>query len=254
LRGAHIRNELELYYQPQIELRTGRIIGLEALLRWNHPKRGQIPPLVFIPIAERSGQIQFLGQWVLDAACQQLRAWLDEGLAPDLVGVNFSAIHLKAATDLDGEVAASLDKWGIAPQLIEIELTETVLMDITQQHNARFERLRRLGVRIAIDDFGTGYSWVKIAQELVAGVDADTRSAAVVRAAIGLAHELGIEVIAEGVETEGQEKFLLSAGCAYGQGYRFSRPVDAAQATALLRLGSIKPARKSLRLVESSAA
>jgi diguanylate cyclase (GGDEF)-like protein len=265
LRGAHIRNELELYYQPQIELRTGRIIGLEALLRWNHPKRGQIPPLVFIPIAERSGQIQFLGQWVLDAACQQLRAWQDEGLAPDLVGVNFSAIHLKAATDLDGEVAASLDKWGIAPGLIEIELTETVLMDITQQHHDRFERLRRLGVRIAIDDFGTGYSSlsylanypinrVKIAQELVAGVDADTRSAAVVRAAIGLAHELGIEVIAEGVETEGQEKFLLSAGCAYGQGYRFSRPVNAAQATALLRLGSIKPARKSLRLVESSAA
>jgi len=265
LRGAHIRNELELYYQPQIDLRTGRIIGLEALLRWNHPKRGRIPPLVFIPIAERSGQIQFLGQWVLDAACQQLRSWQDEGVAPDLVGVNFSAIHFKASTDLDGEVAASLDKWGIAPNLIEIELTETVLMDITQQHNDRFDRLRKLGVRIAIDDFGTGYSSlsylanypisrVKIAQELVAGVDADSRSAAVVRAAIGLAHELGIEVIAEGIETEGQEKFLLSAGCAYGQGYRFSRPVAAAQATVLLRLGSIKPARKSLRLVESSAA
>jgi diguanylate cyclase len=265
LRGAHIRNELELHYQPQIELRTGRIIGLEALLRWNHPKRGQIPPLVFIPIAERTGQIQFLGQWVLDAACAQLRAWLDEGLAPELLGVNFSAIHFKASTDLDGEVAACLDKWGIAPHLIEIELTETVLMDITQQHNARFERLRQLGVRIAIDDFGTGYSSlsylanypinrVKIAQELVAGVDIDSRSAAVVRAAIGLAHELNIEIVAEGVETEGQENFLLSAGCAYGQGYRFSRPVSAAQATALLRLGTIRPKRKSLRLVESSAA
>ena len=265
LRGAHIRNELELHYQPQIELRTGRIIGLEALLRWNHPKRGQIPPLVFIPIAERTGQIQFLGQWVLDAACAQLRTWLDEGVAPELLGVNFSAIHFKASTDLDGEVAACLDKWGIAPHLIEIELTETVLMDITQQHNARFERLRQLGVRIAIDDFGTGYSSlsylanypinrVKIAQELVAGVDIDSRSAAVVRAAIGLAHELSIEIVAEGVETEGQEKFLLSAGCAYGQGYRFSRPVSAAQATALLRLGTIQPKRKSLRLVESSAA
>jgi diguanylate cyclase (GGDEF)-like protein len=265
LRGAHIRNELELHYQPQIEMRTGRIIGLEALLRWNHPKRGQIPPLVFIPIAERTGQIQFLGQWVLDAACAQLRSWLDAGVAPELLGVNFSAIHFKASTDLDGEVAACLDKWGIAPHLIEIELTETVLMDITQQHNACFERLRRLGVRIAIDDFGTGYSSlsylanypinrVKIAQELVAGVDIDSRSAAVVRAAIGLAHELNIEIVAEGVETEGQETFLLSAGCAYGQGYRFSRPVSAAQATALLRLGAIKPRRKSLRLVESSAA
>jgi diguanylate cyclase len=265
LRGAHIRNELALHYQPQIDMRSGRIIGLEALLRWNHPKRGQISPLVFIPIAERTGQIQFLGQWVLDAACAQLRAWLDQGLAPDLVGVNFSAIHFKASTDLDGEVAACLGKWSIAPNLIEIELTETVLMDITQQHNARFERLRQLGVRIAIDDFGTGYSSlsylasypinrVKIAQELVAHVDGDTRSAAVVRAAIGLAHELGIEVIAEGVETEGQEKLLLSAGCAYGQGYRYSRPVSAEQATALLRIGSVKPARKVLRLVESSAA
>ena len=232
LRGAHIRNELALHYQPQIDMRSGRIIGLEALLRWNHPKRGMIPPLVFIPIAERTGQIQFLGQWVLDAACAQLRVWLDQGLAPDLVGVNFSAIHFKASTDLDGEVAASLRKWDIAPNLIEIELTETVLMDITQQHNARFERLRQLGVRIAIDDFGTGYSSlsylanypinrVKIAQELVAGVDGDTRSAAVVRAAIGLAHELGIEIVAEGVETEGQEKFLLSADCSYGQGYRY---------------------------------
>ena len=266
LRGAHIRNELELHYQPQIEY----------ALRPDHRPRGAV---ALEPSASAArfrlwcssrspsgtGQIQFLGQWVLDAACQQLRAWLDEGLAPELVGVNFSAIHFKASTDLDGEVAASLDKWGIAPNLIEIELTETVLMDITQQHNDRFERLRQLGVRIAIDDFGTGYSSlsylanypinrVKIAQELVAGVDADTRSAAVVRAAIGLAHELGIEIIAEGVETEGQEKFLLSAGCAYGQGYRFSRPVNAEQATALLRLGSIKPPRKSLRLVESSAA
>ena len=244
------RNELELYYQPEVELRSGRIIGLEALLRWNHPKRGQISPSVFIPIAERSGQIQTLGQWVLDAACRQLRAWQDAGIAPDLVGVNFSALHFKGSADLDREVAASLDKWGIAPGMIEIELTESVLMDITQQHNDRFERLRQLGVRIAIDDFGTGYSSlsylanypinrVKIAQELVSGVDTDARSAAVVRAAIRLAHELGIEIIAEGVETEGQEKFLLSAGCEYGQGYYFSRPVNAERATELLRSGKI---------------
>jgi diguanylate cyclase (GGDEF)-like protein len=265
LRGAHLRDELELYYQPQVELRTGRIIGMEALLRWNHPKRGQIPPSVFIPIAERSGQVQVLGQWVLDAACRQLRTWQDEGIAPELVGVNFSAIHFKASTELDSEVAASLHKWGIVPERIEIEHTETVLMDITQQHNDRFERLRERGVRIAIDDFGTGYSSlsylanypinrVKVAQELVAGVDTDTRSAAVVRAAIGLAQELGIEIIAEGVETEGQEKFLLSAGCAYGQGYRFGWPVNAVEATAMLRHGSVKPVRKTLRLVESSAA
>ena len=265
LRGALDRNELELHYQPQVELRTGRIVGLEALSRWNHPRRGPIPPAVFIPIAERTGQIQVLGQWVLDAACRQLRAWQDQGIAPELVGVNFSALHFKSSSDLDRDVAESLGKWGIAPGMIEIELTESVLMDITQQHNARFERLRQLGVRIAIDDFGTGYSSlnylanypinrVKIAQELVFGVDTDSRSAVVVRAAIRLAHELGIDIIAEGVETQGQEKFLLSAGCEHGQGYYFSQPVNAERATGLLRAGRITPARKPLRLVESTAA
>ncbi len=265
LRGAIDRNELELHYQPEVELRSGRIVGLEALLRWNHPMRGQISPSVFIPVAERTGQIQQLGQWVLDAACRQLRAWQDAGVAPDLVGVNFSALHFKSSTDLDRDVAASLDKWGIAPGLIEIELTETVLMDITQQHNDRFERLRQLGVRIAIDDFGTGYSSlsylanypinrVKIAQELVFGVDTDARSATVVRAAIRLAHELGIEIIAEGVETEGQEKFLLSAGCEYGQGFYFSRPVNTERATELLHLGKVTPVRRPFRLVKTTAA
>jgi len=149
--------------------------------------------------------------------------------------------------------------------MIEIELTESVLMEVTQQHNDRFERLRQLGVRIAIDDFGTGYSSlsylanypinrVKIAQELVFAVDTEPRSAAVVRAAIRLAHELGIDFIAEGVENEGQARFLLASGCEHGQGYYFSRPVNAKRATELLRSGSVVPARKSLRLVETSAA
>jgi EAL domain-containing protein (putative c-di-GMP-specific phosphodiesterase class I) len=138
-------------------------------------------------------------------------------------------------------------------------------MDITQQHSQRFERLRRLGVRIAIDDFGTGYSSlsylasypisrIKIAQELVFGVDTDRRSATVVRAAIRLAHELGIEIIAEGVETEGQKQFLLSAGCEHAQGYYFSRPVKAARAAELLRIGTIKPIHGKLRLVQTTAA
>jgi diguanylate cyclase len=264
MRGAIGRNELELLYQPEVELRTGRILGLEALLRWNHPKRGQISPSIFIPIAERSGQIQGLSRWVLDAACQQLRAWQDAGLAPGFVGVNFSALHFKGSGELDREVGACLEKWHITPSMIEIELTESVLMEITQQHNDRFERLRRLGVRIAIDDFGTGYSSlsylanypinrVKIAQELVFAVDTEPRSAAVVRAAIGLAHELGIDFIAEGVENEGQAKFLLSSGCEHGQGYYYSRPVNAKRAAELLRSGSVAPARKSLRLVESAA-
>jgi diguanylate cyclase (GGDEF)-like protein len=265
LRGAIGRNELELLYQPEVELRTGRIIGLEALLRWNHPKRGQISPSVFIPIAERSGQIQVIGHWVLDAACRQLQVWQAAGIAPGLVGVNISALHFKGSAELDREVAGCLEKWGIAPDMIEIELTESVLMEITQQHNDRFERLRQLGVRIAIDDFGTGYSSlsylanypinrVKIAQELVFAVATAPRSAAVVRAAIRLADELGIDLIAEGIESEGQEGFLLSEGCEYGQGYYFSRPVNVKRASELLRAGKIEPPRKSLRLVESSAA
>jgi len=265
LRGALDRNELELHYQPQVELRSGRIVGLEALLRWNHPKRGWIPPAIFIPIAERTGQIQILGQWVLDAACEQLRSWQDQGIAPALVGVNFSALHFKGSDDLDRDVAECLGKWGIAPGMIEIELTESVLMDVTQQHNERFERLRQLGVRIAIDDFGTGYSSLsylanypisrmKIAQELVFRIDTDSRSATVVRTAIRLAHELGIEIIAEGVETEGQAKVLLSAGCERGQGFYFSRPVNVERATELLRAGRIIPVRRSPRLLETTAA
>jgi diguanylate cyclase len=265
LRGAIDRDELELYYQPQVELCSGRIVGMEALLRWNHPKRGQISPSVFIPIAERSGQIQQLGQWVLDAACRQLREWQDAGIAPELVGVNYSALHFKASADLADEVGGSLDEWGVPAGMIEIELTESVLMEITQQHDARLQRLRQLGVRIALDDFGTGYSSlsylanypisrVKIAQELVAGVEADGRSATVVRAAIRLARELGIDIIAEGIETEGQGKFLLSAGCEHGQGFYFSRPVDAGRAAELLRAGQIVPARRLLRLVETPAA
>jgi EAL domain-containing protein (putative c-di-GMP-specific phosphodiesterase class I) len=265
LRGALDRNELELHYQPQVELRSGRIVGLEALLRWNHPKRDWIPPAIFIPIAERTGQIQILSRWVLNAACRQLRSWQDQGVAPALVGVNVSALDFKGSADLDRDVAECLGKWSIAPGTIEIELTESVLMDITQQHNERFERLRQLGVRIAIDDFGTGYSSLsylanypisrmKIARELVLGVDTDSRSATVVRAAIRMAHELGIEIIAEGVETEGQTKFLLSAGCESGQGFYFSRPVNAERATELLRAGWISPVRRSLRLIETTAA
>ena len=164
-----------------------------------------------------------IGQWVLDAACRQLRAWQDAGIAPGLVGVNISALHFKGSAELDREVAACLEKWGIAPDMIEIELTESVLMEITQQHNDRFERLRQLGVRIAIDDFGTGYSSlsylanypinrVKIAQELVFAVATAPRSAAVVRAAIRLADELGIDLIAEGIESEGQEAISAVRG------------------------------------------
>jgi EAL domain-containing protein (putative c-di-GMP-specific phosphodiesterase class I) len=188
---------------------------------------------------------------VFEQGCRQLKRWRDLGIAPELLAVNVSGVQVKRASDLALEIAASLARWDIDPSNIEVELTETVLMEITQKHGDTLERLRQLGVRIAIDDFGTGYSSMKyltiypvnrlkLAQELVFRVTTDSRNATVVRAAIRLAQELGIEVIAEGVETEAQADFLLSAGCAYAQGYYFSRPVNAERATELLQQGKIE--------------
>jgi diguanylate cyclase (GGDEF)-like protein len=251
LRLAIGGTELELYYQPLVEINSGRIVGLETLLRWNHPRLGLIMPSIFIPIAERTGAIVPLGHWVFEEGCRQLKRWRDQGIAPELLAVNVSGVQFKRAPDMALEIAASLARWDIEPGSIEVELTETVLMEITKKHGDTLERLRQIGVRIAIDDFGTGYSSLKyltiypvnrlkIAQELVFRVTTDSRNATVVRAAIRLAKELGIEVIAEGVETEAQANFLLSAGCAYAQGYYFSRPVNAERATELLQQGKIE--------------
>jgi len=179
------------------------------------------------------------------------RHWRDQGIAPQVLAVNVSGVQFKKGSDLELEIAASLARWNIESDNIEVELTETVLMEMTQKHGDALEGLRKLGVRIAIDDFGTGYSSLKyltiypvnrlkIAQELVFRVTADARNATVVRAAIRLAQELGIEVIAEGVETEAQADFLLTAGCPYAQGYYFSRPVNSERATELLREGKIE--------------
>jgi diguanylate cyclase (GGDEF)-like protein len=240
------RGELELHYQPLVELRSGRIIGLEALARWNHPERGLVMPSVFIPLAEQSGSIVALGRWVIDEACRQLRLWRDQKILAPLVSVNVSALQLRDGCDLARDVNSSLARWGIAPTDLEIELTESVLMEAAQRRNKSLEQLRQLGVRIAIDDFGTGYSSfgylatypvtrLKIAQELVFPATTDSRSAAVVRAAIDLGNALGIEVIVEGVETDAHARFLATAGCDQAQGYHFSRPLNAACATELLR-------------------
>jgi diguanylate cyclase (GGDEF)-like protein len=265
LHAAIERGEFELYYQPQVELESGRIVGLEALLRWNHATRGAIPPAAFIPVAERTGCIVALGNWVFDAACRQVKRWQHQGIAPPVIAVNFSALQFKGSADLDRSIAETLARWNIAPASIEVELTESVLMEVSEQHAGTLERLRGIGVRIAIDDFGTGYSSLsylaaypinrlKIAQELVCGVDVDARHATVVRAAIQLARELDIEAIAEGVETEGQAAFLLAADCKHGQGYYFSRPVDAEVATELLSCGHVVPRRTALRMVKTAAA
>ncbi len=265
LRKAVEEEELELFYQPQVELEGGRIIGVEALLRWNHPTRGLLGPGYFIPIAERTGAVTMLGRFALERACRQLSAWQSERLDPRIVGVNVSGQQLKAGADLIRDVEGALMAAGVAPQDLEIELTESVLMEATQKHSETLRYLRGLGLKIAIDDFGTGYSSLKyltvypmnrlkVAQELVFGVTNDFRNAAVVRAAIGLAHELNIDVIAEGVETEAQAEFLIDAGCQQAQGYYYSRPVNAAAMTELLRKGKILPQGHAARARRQSAA
>jgi diguanylate cyclase (GGDEF)-like protein len=261
LRAGIEHGELELFYQPQVKIGSGQILGLEALVRWNHPKRGLLAPSIFIPIAEKLAIIQQLGSWVFDAACRQLAQWQEQGIAPHTVAVNVSGVQIKRIDDLARYIAGSLAKWNIKPDAIELELTETVLMEASQKHSDALQRLRQMGLRIAIDDFGTGFSSLKyltiypinklkIAQELVFRVTDDPRNATVVRAAIRLAHELGIEVIAEGVETKAQARFLWSAGCDHAQGYLYSRPVGANAATALLRQGRIGPA-KELALIKN---
>ena len=265
LRAALDQGELELYYQPQVELATGRITGLEALIRWNHKTRGVLSPGAFIPIAERTGTAHALGNWVFEESCRQLKHWHVEGIAPQVLAVNVSGVQLKGSAELERDVAASLSRWGLDPSGLELELTESVLMEATQRHKNTLESLRQLGTKIAIDDFGTGYSSLKylttypvtrlkLAQEFVFRVTVDYRNAAVVRAAIRLAHELGLEVIAEGVETEAQMRFLIGAGCEHAQGYYFSRPVTAARAAELLREGRIEPGAVSATKVSSSAA
>ncbi len=264
LRVALDQGELELYYQPQVELATGRILGLEALIRWNHKTRGVLAPASFISIAERTGAILPIGHWVFDEACRQLKLWNTEGIAPNVLSVNVSGVQFKGAAELEREIEASLTRWSVDPAHIELELTESVLMEATQRHANTLEKLRQLGTKIAIDDFGTGYSSLKyltqyqvnrlkLAQEFVFRVTIDYRNAAVVRAAIRLANELGLEVIAEGVETEAQARFLMGAGCEQAQGYYFSRPVPAAKATELLRAGRIEPQTGPLRRLTSAA-
>jgi len=263
LRGAIGRGELELYYQPEVELATGRILGLEALLRWRHPARGLVSPAQFIPIAERNGCIVAIGQWVFEEACRQFRAWEDDGIAPGVLAVNFSAVQFKAAADLERDVEASLKRWRVPPGRIEVELTESVLMEASEIRGGILGRLRRIGLRIALDDFGTGYSSLsylttypvsrlKIARQIVAGVTTEPRCAVVVRTAIRLARELGMEFLAEGVETPAQATFLVAAACEQAQGFYFSQPVPAARAAELLREGHIGTASQPPKIVTAA--
>ena len=250
------RGEFEVYYQPQVEaLYEDR--WRRGVLRWNHPSRGSANAGHFIATAEKTGMIGAIGQWVLADVRRQLRIWNNDGIGPPVTGVNLSAAQLISPSDFVRDLMQGLSAYGIDPRKLELELTKSVLMQTTRDHNDMLNRLKTLGVRIAIDDFGTGYSSleyllvyrvsrIKIAQQFVSGLPDNHSSAAIVRATIGLAHEFGIEIIAKGVETRRSTGDSRSAGCRYIQGFYFSRPLPAERATQLLRQG-ITAAQKASR-------
>jgi diguanylate cyclase (GGDEF)-like protein len=249
LRKGLQRDEFRLFYQPQVSADDGTIVGIEALIRWQHPEHGLVSPAQFIPVAEDSGLIVAIGDWVLRTACQQLRSWQAMGLATPRVAVNVSARQLRAH-DFLGSVAAIIAETGIEPNQVELELTESILMEPEARRIDGFHRLRALGVHFSIDDFGTGYSslsyvkrfpigMLKIDQSFVRGLPGSADDAGITTAIIAMAHSLGLEVIAEGVETRAQLEFLRQANCQKIQGYLFSRPRPPDEVEALLRRGSI---------------
>ena len=251
LREAIVSDQLFLVYQPQVEIGSGRITGLEALVRWRHPQRGVLAPDAFIPAAESSGLIVALGKWVLRDACQQAKRWYDAGLLPRRLAVNLSAAQLRVPIELEQLVTATLTETGLPAERLEIELTESMLMG-TGAHQELLARLRARGVKVAIDDFGTGYSCldylrrfpvdrIKIAQSFVSNLD-HPGNAAVVKATIGLARELHIAVIAEGLEKPRQIELLSAWGCAEAQGFYYAQPATPAQLEPLLRAGVIRHA------------
>ena len=247
LRQALDRGELQLAYQAQVELASGRIIGVEALLRWASETLGPVPPSRFIPLAEECGLIIPIGDWVLREACRQARRWQDAGLAPVPVGVNLSALQFRRS-DIVAGVAAALAESGLDGRWLELELTESLLMESGPEVIVTLGKLKALGVRLSIDDFGTGYSSLaylkrfpvdrlKIDQSFVRDLAQDPDDAVIIRAIIQLGRNLRLEVIAEGTETVEQMDFLRREGCTAAQGYLFSRPVPAEAIPALLQRG-----------------
>ncbi len=245
LRHALEREELRVYYQPRIDVSSGRIIGAEALIRWDCPGKGLVPPDSFIPLAEETGLIIRIGQWVLQEACRQNSAWQRAGLPPISVSVNISPIQFRHI-GLVKSVSTALEQENLDPSYLELELTESFVMHDAERINVAMQALKALGVDIAVDDFGTGYSSLsylkrfpvdrlKIDKSFVRDIDTDPDDAAIVRAIITLGHALGLKVVAEGVETQAHLEFLQRHGCDELQGYYFSRPVPATEMEALLR-------------------
>ena len=261
LRGAIGRNELQLYYQPQVDVRSGGVIGVEALLRWNDPERGLVPPMQFIPLAEDTGLIVPIGEWVLREACAQGRRWLDAGFGPLNMAVNLSPRQFRQK-GLVQLVAAVLAETGLPPACLELEITESTMMHRAEEAASGLRDLHALGVQISLDDFGTGYSslaylhrfpvqTLKVDQSFVRDIKSDRDDAAIVSTVITLAKQLNLKSLAEGVETKEQLAFLRARGCDSYQGFLFCRPLPAAEVGAIL-LGSRnasppKPKAKKVR-------
>jgi diguanylate cyclase (GGDEF)-like protein len=245
LREALNRNQFYLVYQPQISYRDHRVVGVEALIRWQHPEHGLVPPDLFIPLAEQNGTIIAIGEWVLDQACRQLREWHDQGFSDLRMAVNLSTVQLHHA-ELPRVVNNLLQMYRLPPRSLELEVTETGLMEDISTAAQHLLSLRRSGALIAIDDFGTGYSSlsylkslpldkIKIDKSFVQDLLDDDDDATIVRAIIQLGKSLGMQVIAEGVETVEQEAYIISEGCHEGQGYHYSKPLPARELAAYLK-------------------
>jgi EAL domain-containing protein (putative c-di-GMP-specific phosphodiesterase class I) len=227
---------MELFYQPKIDAKSGKVTAAEALLRWKHQRRGMVPPDVFIPLAERHGLIGVLGNWVIEEACRQARLWREQGLRMRLA-VNLSALQMRQE-DLVERIEEALRQHRIDPSLITCEITESVAMEDTKATQETFRRLGSAGIHLSIDDFGTGYSSLsylrklpaeelKIDRSFVMDIENSPDARAVVDAVVKLAHALGLRVVAEGVENERQQELLTAMGCDEMQGYLFAKPMSA---------------------------
>ena len=245
LRHALEREELEVFYQPKIDMRSGLITGMEALLRWRHPEHGMIPPGQFIPVAERTGLIAPISDWMMRESCRQTRAWNDSGIADLRLAVNLSTVQFRRQSVI-GTITGILEDTGFDPEKLEVEVTESVLLGDDEVVTETFSWLKAIGIPIAIDDFGTGYSslsylmrfaadTVKIDASFIKNLHDNPDGATITRAIISLAHSLKMKVVAEGIELPQHLAFLTGENCDIGQGYLFSRPVPAAEFEALIR-------------------
>jgi EAL domain-containing protein (putative c-di-GMP-specific phosphodiesterase class I) len=260
LRRALEWDQFVLHYQPQADMRTGTLVGMEALIRWQHPERGLVPPLSFIPVAEESGLIELIGRWALKTACEQNREWQASGLPALKVAVNISTRQFNDPRGFANEVTRLLNATGMDPRYLELEMTESMLLKNVDENIAVLRRLGKLGTHLAVDDFGTGYSslaylkqlpidTLKIDRTFVRDIETDADDAAIIGAIIAMAHGLDVRVTAEGVETKGQMEALRKLGCDEFQGFLLSKPLPAGEFAAQF----LAPAKKKVRKAAASA-